>query len=873
MIKYFLLFLFLITAAPTLAGHIAGGEIFYSYLSPGNTAGTNRYRITLRLFRECFPPAGGQPTAELPTQVWLAIFNNASPYMQHGGTHTVNINGPKQIISLGSPNPCITNPPQVCYEVGNFSFETDLPGSVYGYIASFQTCCRTNNISNIGGFSVGATYTAEIPGTAVLGSETNSSAVFALKDTTLVCRNSAFSLDFSATDADRDSLSYAFCNAYNGGPTTNSANVTPSKPPYGTILYSPDFSGASPLGSSVSINPVTGIISGIAPEAGSYVVTVCVSEWRKGQLISVHRKDFTLKIGDCSLSAAELKPDYISCDGFTLSFENESASPTNTSYTWEFGDPASGAANVSNNVSPTHTYSDTGVYKLQLRVQNSVGCRDTAEALVRVFPGFFPAFDVAGSCFQTPIRFFDRTTATYGFINSWKWNFGDNINDTSSIKNPTRKYATAGQRKVILIVGSSKGCRDTIDTNIDVNDVPLLRLPFSDTLICSGDTLPLIAEGNGVFSWTPTLNMLNNNTANPLVFPNDTTRYIVTLNENGCIKSDTINVNVVDFVTVDVGPDTSLCLTDSIVIPTKSYALHYSWTPGAGLNRTDIKSPVAKPDASSIYYVRASLGHCFDLDTIAIKVAPFPGADAGPDAEICFGSRTSLNGSITGSSFTWSPSTSLQNATTLQPVAGPGNTTSYILSVYDTLGCPKPFRDTVVVAVLPPVAAFAGRDTLIVANQPLKLRATGGSSYSWSPATGMNDPLIADPTITLPASIDSIRYVVRVTTSEGCSAEDDIKVIVFKTPPDIFVPSAFTPNADGKNDVLRPKPVGIRLFYHFNIYNRWGQLVFSSSDPSDGWDGTINGKDQPTNTFIYTAEGADYMGNTIKRKGTVVLIK
>jgi gliding motility-associated-like protein len=232
-----------------------------------------------------------------------------------------------------------------------------------------------------------------------------------------------------------------------------------------------------------------------------------------------------------------------------------------------------------------------------------------------------------------------------------------------------------------------------------------------------------------------------------------------------------------------------------------------------------------------------------------------------------------LNGAIVGSRFSWSPGNSLQNTTTLNPLAGPTSTTKYLLTVFDTLGCPKPVTDTVTVKVIPPIKAFAGNDTAIVANQPLQFNASGGSIYSWSPATGISNPNIANPTVTLSPSVDSITYRVRVSIEEGCFAIDDAKVLVFKTGPDIFVPSAFTPNNDGKNDLLQPIAVGVKNFNYFKVYNRWGQLVYNGSMLSRGWDGRVAGRDQATGTFVYVASAIDYLGNTITKKGTVVLIR
>jgi len=96
---------------------------------------------------------------------------------------------------------------------------------------------------------------------------------------------------------------------------------------------------------------------------------------------------------------------------------------------------------------------------------------------------------------------------------------------------------------------------------------------------------------------------------------------------------------------------------------------------------------------------------------------------------------------------------------------------------------------------------------------------------------------------------------------------------VFTTEPDIFVPTAFTPNKDGKNDLLKPTCVGISQLDYFRIYNRWGQLLFETKDPERGWDGSINGAEQSSGTFVFMAKGTDYTGKIIVKNGTVVLIR
>ena len=108
-------------------------------------------------------------------------------------------------------------------------------------------------------------------------------------------------------------------------------------------------------------------------------------------------------------------------------------------------------------------------------------------------------------------------------------------------------------------------------------------------------------------------------------------------------------------------------------------------------------------------------------------------------------------------------------------------------------------------------------------------------------------------------------------TEEGCFATDTINIKVFKTQPDIFVPNAFAPG--GRNRILRPIPVGISEFAYFRVYNRWGQLVFHTTEAGRGWDGTIAGKNQDAGTYVWMVRGKDYTGKTISKKGTAVLIR
>lgn len=353
-----------------------------------------------------------------------------------------------------------------------------------------------------------------------------------------------------------------------------------------------------------------------------------------------------------------------------------------------------------------------------------------------------------------------------------------------------------------------------------------------------------------------------------MVYPKQTTFYKVTLNENGCINTDSIRVRVVDFVTLFAGPDTTTCATDTIQLRPQSDGLQYLWTPNSTIIDPTKKNALVYPVNTTTYRVRAIIGKCFAEDDITVRTVPYPIADAGPDTTICYDDTAQLNGSMNGIRFTWSPTNTLNSGNTLTPLAFPLRTTTYTLSAYDTLGCPKPGISQVIVTVRDKIIPFAGNDTSIVVGQPLQLRGSGGMLYEWTPPNFLSNPSIQNPIANLN---DNFTYVMRAYTPEGCFALDTINIKVFKTAPDIFVPNAFAPN--GKNRILRPIPVGISSMEYFRVFNRWGQLVYQTSRAGDGWDGTIAGKPQDAGTYVWMVKGTDFTGKVVIRRGTAVLIR
>ena len=845
-----------------MASHIVGGEMTYEYLGKGSQPNTSTYRITLKLFRD-------QSTtgAIMPPNVYIGLFNNDNNTEYPSNQPFDKIKFMEETVAVDPFPPCVNNANPLDYHVGYYQLTVDLPDNNKGYTATYQTCCRVNPLRNVfnsnGVGGTGATYSCLIP------PGIDNSPVFASK-VDLICSGRKFTLNFSATDADKDSLVYSFCNSYNGGAASSANNINPAAPPYGSVGYINGFSPEEPLGDQATLDPSTGIISGVAPSPGKYVVCVCVSSYKKGKFVGTNKKDFIINVGDCDFVGALLDLKPVTCDGFSVSFSNSNTSSLNKTSYWDFGDPESGANNFSTLTNPTHQFSDTGVYIYKLVVNKGEQCSDSATQTIKVYPGFFPGFISQGQCKNTPIQFIDTTKTKYGVVNSWTWDFGDlqTLDDTSHKKNPSYTYSQTNNYTVSLIATSSKGCIDTASMIVNINDKPAFSIT-NDTLICIIDTLQLSSTGTGTFFWTPNYNISNQNSPSPLISPDVPTKYYATFSDAfGCNGTDSVFVDVKPFVTLNAGNDTSICQGDIITLNAVSDGLYFKWTPAATLNFDTLKNPSAIPLSTTRYSITASIGKCNATSAVNVKVTPYPQANAGNDSTICLRNSAQLNASG-GSFYKWSPEIFLNNPNISNPIATPINDIRYTVAVTDTLGCPKPVNDSVIIKVLNIIADAGPRDTSVVVNQPLQLIATGGEFYLWTPSTGLSSTDIYNPVARLS---DNQQYVLKA-TSAGCFNTDTIDVFVYKIDPGLYVPNAFTPNNDGRNDVFRPIPVGMKSITYFRIYNRWGQLMFSTSQNGKGWDGTFNGKSQDANVYVWMVEGIDYLDKKFTRKGTVVLIR
>lgn len=450
------------------------------------------------------------------------------------------------------------------------------------------------------------------------------------------------------------------------------------------------------------------------------------------------------------------------------------------------------------------------------------------------------------------------------------------VNSGSSWQNATQFSLGAGS--YTLTIRDANDCRQSLPIVI-TQPSALSGTATTTSATCNGGndgTLMLTPTGgNGTYSYSIDAGV-NWQTAN--TFNLAPGSYTVTIKDQlNCTTQLPAVVGLTNDLTLTPQNDVTICESKSAQLQVVSNALQYDWTPASGLSAVNIANPVASPLVTTQYIVALTLGRCVKSDTVVVNVNPAPIPNAGADIFICYGQSATLNGSG-GTVYRWTPSTFLNNPALPNAVSTPDRNIFYVLSVLsDANGCAALVTDTVVIDVTPPIQIRTfPADTIGYPGDRFQLLAVpndpDATQYVWTPSIGLSNAGVASPTVTIGNIGADVRYKVVATTVAGCRGEAYVNVRVYKGP-DIYVPTGFTPNGDGKNDLFTPFPVGMKSYNYFRIYNRWGQLVFQTRQLNQGWDGTIGGQLQPDGVYIWMIEGLTKDDRLITKKGTVMLIK
>ena len=419
------------------------------------------------------------------------------------------------------------------------------------------------------------------------------------------------------------------------------------------------------------------------------------------------------------------------------------------------------------------------------------------------------------------------------------------------------------------IMPNAAGCDSTITSNITVNPVPTV-ITNNDTSFCIGSSMQINTTGATTYSWSPTTGLtFPNNSSDPVAKPAGSIQYVVTGTTNGCAANDTLTITVNPLPVVTVSTNALICKNTSTQLSAGG-GNSYQWTPAVTLNNAAIATPIASPVTNTIYHVLVTdLNNCVNTDSVKVAIRPDPVFSVMPDTTVCSYTPVQLRASG-GDIYLWQPSTALNNAAISDPVATLTTSTTYTVYIKENT-CGNFTNLTTTLTALPGVIVTAGKSNdLDCYTSSATLSATGADEYLWSPATALNNVNVADP-IAKPFSTQ--QYVVKGTDANGCFGFDSVTVFGNYTDRLVYnMANAFSPNNDGINDCYGIKYFGVISDFTFMIFNRWGQQMFSTSDPAACWDGTFQGQNVAIGTYVYYIRAVTACGIT-EKKGTVVLIR
>ena len=403
----------------------------------------------------------------------------------------------------------------------------------------------------------------------------------------------------------------------------------------------------------------------------------------------------------------------------------------------------------------------------------------------------------------------------------------------------------------VVTVVDTTGCSDTDTMRLTVNPLPVTSVTNPDPYVCDNGATQLTATGGVTYIWRPDTTLSALNIANPIARPRNLTAnlvdsvwyYVTIIDSNACVNYDSIGIEVRLRPIVFASNDTFAC-PNTVVPILAGGGISYSWSPTVGLSDPLIANPNAFPDTTTRYVATVTaVWGCFDTASVLVyTIAP----DAGIDQEICFNDSTQLQAGG-GVSYSWSPAIGLSNPNIANPMASPPTTTTYIVTVTDSVGCVD--TDTMVLTVHPLPPADAGPDAPICIFDSIMLNASGGISYQWDPSPSLSALNIPNP---MANPLGTTTYYVTVTDTNTCQERDSVTITVNLLPP-----------ADAGADITKCGEPGVQLQASGGITYLWFPTD-SLSDPN-----IANPIANPTDTTTYYVLVTDI--NTCQNIDSVVV--
>lgn len=571
-----------------------------------------------------------------------------------------------------------------------------------------------------------------------------------------------------------------------------------------------------------------------------------------------------------------------------------------SSWAWDFDNNGT-VDNTTQN--PNYTYAGAGNYTAQLTVTSAQGCSSAISSAVTVLANPTAAFTFTNSCQNTAVAFTNTSSVpSPASITTYQWSFGNG--GGSAVQHPSYSYSSAGTFNVSLTATSNQGCTGSSTSPIVIYPSPVAN--FSSTAVCFNQPTTLTNQSSvssgSIVSWDWDLDnngSVDATTANPnYVYPasgNFNCNLKVTTN-NGCSASTTLPV-VVYANPVAAFHSQSVCLNKAMNFSDHSTSsmgniIAWNWDFDSDGTIDNISQNPSHTYTSTGTYlvtleVQTSNG-CVTTIQKAVRVNPNPIVNFSapvqsgcPDLCISFVNNSSISsGTITGWNWNFGDNTAASTLQSPQHCFGTGNYLPTLTAVSDS-GCTAVYTATTAVNVFPePTADFTitsdNGETPDIIDPAVNIidQSNGASSFQYLISDGsFND----NPTFSHTFSSETEgTYTITQIVSNTFGCKDTIsKPVEIKPAYTFYIPNAFSPNEDGKNDLFKGEGIGIQEFNMW-IFDRWGNMIFYTNDLDNGWDGKFQGRSDKTvmqDVFVWKVQLKDVFNKKHDLKGTVAVVR
>ena len=652
------------------------------------------------------------------------------------------------------------------------------------------------------------------------------------------------------------------CAPYNGT-TINGSAATPAGGTY-TWQYSNGGGFANASGTNNTEDYTTGVLPSNTHQFRRIYTTT------SGIICSDTSNVVTIVVNVKPNANAGLNK-VLTCTNPTVTLDGSSTT-TGVSYSW------TGPGIVSGGSIATPVVNASGTYTLTVTV-NSTNCQQTDNVDVTsngALPNADAGLNKVITC-TNPTVILDGSSTTSGVSYSWT---GPGVVSGGATAKPTVNAAGAYTLTVTI---TATGCQQTDIVNVTNNTTlpnanagsdKILTCILTDVLLDGSSTTSGVS-----YAWTGPGIVSGGATATPDVNKSGIYTLTVTNPVSGCKNTDQVEVfNNGTLPNADAGLDKELTCTKTSVIldgSSTTTGVTYTWIGPGILSGASSATPTVNTTGTYTVTVTETATGCKKTDQVLVtKNTALPNINAGnPKVLTCTATTVLLNGSssTTSANPSWAGPGIVNGQSTFTPTINTSGT--YTLTMTDTInGCVASASVLVTTDTLPPVLTIISSKNPAEYNEIINLTLNSNATISavqWQPAALVSDSLATQ----VSAQISSpTTFIVNATDSKGCSGTTSLFVNLFNVDC-IYVPNTFTPDANGKNEVFKPLGSKLKTISIFRIFDRWGNMVFETTDVSQGWDGTYKGKLLEPGVYVYYIEGTCITNNKEIIKGDVTLIR